>query len=293
MQRSPYEPAFSLNECKKLAELAEANCMADFCRAAPAYIAEAHGLYVEQRPSYTLTLVKDQRNFGMYNRVFALGVGQPTTEEEVEQVVDLYRQANLPFLVRLSPDAQPPKLLHWLKTGGLVLDQAETSARFYTQPGSLMPLSSPLSIREVGAVEAADFARIACLDHHPALQMWLLATLGRPGWHHYLAFEAEVPIATGVLYIQERIGWLGWAATLPAYRRKGAHQALLVHRLNEAMKMGCVLVSAETRGETEDAPNPSYHNLQRLGFQLAYLRLHYHFDPVLSELVSEVSQERK
>lgn len=39
---------------------------------------------------------------------------------------------------------------------------------------------------------------------------------------------------------------------------------------------------AETRRETKDAPNPSYHNLQHLGFQLAYLRLHYRFDPALS-----------
>ncbi len=154
--------------------------------------------------------------------------------------------------------------------------------RFYAQLSSLIRLPSPFSIRAVGSVEAGDFARIACLDHNPALQTWLLATLGRSGWHHYLAFDAAVPIATGVLYIQEHIGWLGWAVTLPAHRRKGAHQALLVHRLNEAMRMGCTLVSVETRGETKEAPNPSYHNLQRLGFQLAYLRLHYHFDPVLS-----------
>ncbi len=85
-----------------------------------------------------------------------------------------------------------------------------------------------------------------------------------------------------MLYIQECIGWLGWAVTLPAHRRKGVHQALLAHRLNEAIKMGCTLMSAESRGETKDAPNPSYHNLQRLGFQLAYLRLHYRFDPALS-----------
>jgi len=280
MQLPPNEPAFSLNECRKLAELAEANCMADFCRAAPTYFAETHGLYVEQTPSYTLTLVKNWRDFGMYNRVFALGVGKPTTEKEVEKVVDLYRQANLPFLVRLSPDAQPPALLQWLEARGLSLDQ-KNSARFYSQPSVPIGWPHPFSIRAVGLVEAADFARIAYLDHHPALQTWLLATIGRPGWHHYLAFDAEVPIATGVLYIQEHIGWLGWAVTLPAHRRKGVHQALLVHRLNEAIKMGCMLVSAETRGETKDAPNPSYHNLQRLGFQLAYLRLHYHFDPVL------------
>lgn len=256
--------------------------MADFCLSAPAHFAKAHGLYVEQTPSYTATLVKNCRDFGMYNRVFALGVGKPTTEEEVEHVVNLYRRANLPFLVRLSPDAQPSALLHWLEARGVLFDQARNSARFYSQPRSPICLTSPFSIQVVESVEAADFARIACLDHHPTLQTWLLATIGRPGWHHYLAFDAEVPIATGVLYVQERIGWLGWAVTLPDHRRKGVHQALLVHRLNEAMRMGCTLVSAETRGETKDAPNPSYHNLQRLGFQLAYLRLHYSFDPVLS-----------
>ena len=73
-------------------------------------------------------------------------------------------------------------------------------------------------------------------------------------------------IATGMLYIQERIGWLGWAVTLPAHRRKGADRALLVHRLNEAIEMGCTLMSAETRGETKDAPNPSYHNLRAWAF---------------------------
>src|SRR5260370_28879884 len=116
--------AFSPNECRKLAELAEANWMADFCRAAPENFTEAHGLYVEQTPSYTATLVKNGRDFGMHNRVFALGIGRSTTEEEVEHVVDLFRQANLPFLVRLSPYAQPPALLHWLEARALTLDQA-------------------------------------------------------------------------------------------------------------------------------------------------------------------------
>jgi len=104
--------------------------------------------------------------------------------------------------------------------------------------------------------------------------------LDGPGWHHYLAFVESIQVASGVLYMQGDIGWLGWAVTLPAYRRKGAQQALLVHRINEAIRMGCALVSAETRGETAEQPNPSYHNLLHLGFHLAYLRLHYRFDPV-------------
>src|SRR5260370_28581392 len=124
MQSPSDEQAFSFNECRKPAELAEANCMADFCRAAPTTFREAHGLYVEQTPSYTATLVKNARDFGMHNRVFALGVGRSTTEEEVEHLVGLYRQANLPFLVRLSPAAQPPALLHCLDALRLTSHQA-------------------------------------------------------------------------------------------------------------------------------------------------------------------------
>lgn len=274
--------SFSLQECRKLAEQAEANCMADFYRAAPPAFAEAHGLYLEHTPSYTATLAKNSRDFGVYNRVFALGVAQPVTEDEVDHLVDRYHRAGLSFSVRLSPDAQPPEVPHWLEARGLALEQARTSARFYIQPDGPIDLPHPLQIQSVGAAQAADFARIACLDHSPTLQTWLLATIGRPGWHHYVALEEGTLLASGVLYVEENIGWLGWAVTLPAHRRKGAQQALLAHRLNEALRMGCTLVSAETRGETKDAPNPSYHNLLRLGFHLAYLRLHYRFDPVPS-----------
>lgn len=172
--------SFSLQECRKLAELASASCMADFYRAAPPAFAEAHGLYLEQTASFTATLAKNSRDFGMYNRVFALGVAQPTTEGEVDHVVNLYGQAHLSFLVRLSPDAQPPELLHWLDVRGLTLVQESTSARFYLRPAESISLRHPFQIRSVGRSEAADFAQIACLDHSPALQTWLLATIGRP-----------------------------------------------------------------------------------------------------------------
>lgn len=91
--------------------------------------------------------------------------------------------------------------------------------------------------------------------------------------------DDETPIATGVLYVQGKVGWLGWASTLPAHRRKGAHQMLLAHRLNEARRLGCTLLSTETREDTPEDPNPSYHNLLRAGFQFAYLRPHYVYQP--------------
>ena len=41
------------------------------------------------------------------------------------------------------------------------------------------------SMLVAGAVVAA-FAPIACLGHSAVLQPWLLATMGRSGWHPYL-----------------------------------------------------------------------------------------------------------
>lgn len=269
----------SPHESRKLAELAEANSTADFYRAAPPSFAERYGLYLEQTHSYTATLAKDTREFERYNRVFALGVAQPTTEEEVDHLANLFHHHGLPCQIRLSPDAQPPELPRWLEVRGWMLEQ-KTTARFFFQPAEPLPHSHPFRIRPVEAAEATTFAQIACFGHSSALQRWLMATMRRSGWHHYLAFEEETPIASGVLYIQEGIGWLGWAVTLPAHRRKGAQQALLVHRLNEALRMGCTLVSAETRDDTPENPNPSYHNLFRLGFQLAYHRLHYRLGPL-------------
>src|SRR6266567_3081220 len=44
----------------------------------------------------------------------------------------------------------------------------------------------PFQIHSVASPEAAAFAQIACFGHSAVLQPWLLATMGRPGWHPYL-----------------------------------------------------------------------------------------------------------
>jgi GNAT superfamily N-acetyltransferase len=265
-----------MHECKKQAELIEGYHQADFFRAAPTDFQQQHGLYLEETSSYIATLTKSA-DFKMYNRVFALGVASPVAESELEHLLDLYRQAGLPFVIRLSPEAQPSELTQWLEARGFTVGMR--TARFFRKLDEPVSIAHHWHIVPVTAELAPQFAYIASREQNPMLQKWLLMTLERPGWYHYVATDNETPIATGVLYIRDKVGWLGWASTLPAHRRKGAHQALLAHRINEARKLGCILLSAETREDTPEEPNPSYHNLLRMGFQFAYLRSDYVYQP--------------
>lgn len=268
--------SFPIHEQKKLAELIEAYQMADFFRAAPASFTQQHGLYLTETSSYIAILAKSEA-FRMYKRVFALGIASPTNESEIQYLIELYGQAGLPFTIRLSPEAQPPELTQWLEANGFI--PGTRTARFFRMLDEPIDIAHKLRMEPVNAKNASQFAYIACREQNPALQKWLLTTLERPGWYHYVALDDETPIATGVLYMREKIGWLGWAATLPSHRRKGAHGALLAHRIHEAKRLGCILLSAETREDTPEEPNPSYHNLLRAGFQFAYLRPDYIYQP--------------
>lgn len=99
--------------------------------------------------------------------------------------------------------------------------------------------------------------------------------VGRPGWHCYLATDAEgSPLGSGAMFVQDRTAWLGLGATLPAARRRGAQGALLRARVRDAMGLGCDLIVTETGERVADRPSGSYRNILRAGFAEHALRRH-------------------
>lgn len=131
------------------------------------------------------------------------------------------------------------------------------------------PIPTALRVEQISAERREDYARRAAPIE--SLRPVLAALVGRPGWHHYLAFDGAQAVACGSLYIQNEYGWLGWAFTMPAYRRQGAQTALLMQRIRDAAMCGCRWLFTETGEETSDNPNSSYHNMLRTGFQTAYV----------------------
>lgn len=68
------------------------------------------------------------------------------------------------------------------------------------------------------------------------------------------------------------VGWLGFGATLESHRGQGSQSAIFARRIRAAADLGVKLLITETGEELPDRPNPSYRNMLRAGFRLAYPR---------------------
>ena len=61
--------------------------------------------------------------------------------------------------------------------------------------------------------------------------------------------------------------YLGFAATLPEHRGKGAQGALIAARIQRAGELGCATIVTETGERRDDGPGNSYRNILRFGFE--------------------------
>ncbi len=124
------------------------------------------------------------------------------------------------------------------------------------------------NVREVGPGEAGLFAATFCDGNgapptsRPSVSRWA----GEPGWRLYLAELDGAAAAAALLVIDDGIGCLAGASTLPAFRGRGCQTALIRRRISDAAAAGCREVCALTA-------NPaSLRNLERAGLQLAYTK---------------------
>jgi GNAT superfamily N-acetyltransferase len=135
--------------------------------------------------------------------------------------------------------------------------------------------TSSLSVQEARA--PLDFGR-AFADGYglpePAAS-WLARLVGRAGWHCFVGYADDEPVAAGVLYVAGETGWLGMGATLPAARGRGGQSAILAARIARARELGLRELVTETGAPREDGPGSSYRNILRAGFELAYERPNY------------------
>jgi GNAT superfamily N-acetyltransferase len=98
------------------------------------------------------------------------------------------------------------------------------------------------------------------------------AAAGSAGLTCFVAFAGDEPAACGVLYVDGDLGWLGGAATRPAFRRRGGQSALLAARIDRAREVGVRTLTTETGERVDGRASNSYRNLLRACFREAYLR---------------------
>jgi GNAT superfamily N-acetyltransferase len=136
------------------------------------------------------------------------------------------------------------------------------------------PAETGLRVEEVGPDRAAalDLVLRDGFGLPSDVPVALGGAAGKPGLTWFVAFAGDEPAATGVLYVDGELGWLGGAATRPDFRRRGGQSAILAARIERARELGVRTLTTETGERADDRPSNSYRNLLRAGFREAYLR---------------------
>ncbi|WP_018866626.1 MULTISPECIES: GNAT family N-acetyltransferase [unclassified Thioalkalivibrio] len=211
----------------------------------------------------------------VFNRVLALGVAEPASEDYIDELAALYAPHELPWAVELSPHARPEPIPQWLRDRRI--RRGAPSAVLVRSTHDVPEVTTDLEIRpwqpednDAGAALAAQTFSV------PEEVTALLAALPySPKWRQWLALDEGKVVATGLVYLGDGVAWTGWAATHPDYRGRGLHGALVSARLRDASLHGCTSVITDTAVGTADKPDQSYKNHLRKGFEVSHLRHTY------------------
>lgn len=209
----------------------------------------------------------------MLNRIVGLGTERRATEDDVDAALAAV-PGGTTFYVAVSPSAQPESLPAWLEARGLEPGWGwmlfrrgivEPVGAGYIRPPSRKRLRLT---RVEDESSAAAFGRIVRTGYGlPELLETFAAAAWRRGWECWLALDGDEPVGAAALFVAEGLAYLGFAATLPEHRGKGAQGALLAHRLRRAAELGCDTVLTETGERRDDLPSSSYRNILRAGFR--------------------------
>lgn len=191
----------------------------------------------------------------------------PGDAERVEEVTAFYRRLGLRGWTEVAPGAEMERLLERMAAAGWA--QVGFWASFHG-PAVAPPAPAGVEVIEAGEADMAAFAHIH-LDGHEvpsedrgpdeaAVRAWF----GRPGWRLYLARVDGVAAASAALTIDDGLGYLANAATLPGMRGRGCQTALLARRIADAAAAGC-----ESVASLAEFGSGSQRNLERAGLGLA------------------------
>jgi hypothetical protein len=215
-----------------------------------------------------------------FNRAMCVGIAAPATETELDAASAWLETNAAPgWALQVAPAAQTGAVQDWLRRRAMTASGTGW-AKFErgTEPVAQVQ-TSRVQVRLVNAESADTFGQVvqAGFGLPVATAKWFAALFGRPGWLLYLAYDAEIPIASGAAFVRHGVAWFGIDATLTDYRRRGAQTALINRRIGHGRAARLVGFTAETGQPSagQEAAHTSYSNYIRAGFTPAYVRPNY------------------
>jgi len=247
---------------------------------------EALGMAAHRIGGGVLTLVRNDPTGGYWSKAVALGITEPLTTDIVDQVIELATAHGVPAVTfQVAPHAEPPHHARLLDQRGGTAGTA--FVKFFgplATAADRTDLHTDLDVRPLGPEHAAAYGRVIRtgfgMPEDPAMEAWFAEAPTYGGdWWTVGAWDGTELVAVANLFVRGDVAALSGAATVPAARGRGAQGALMAARLREGASRGCRWVSTETWPESPGNPNPSQHNMRRLGLTQLYLRPAWVFRP--------------
>jgi GNAT superfamily N-acetyltransferase len=216
------------------------------------------GVYVSVDPDAT-----EPAASGNFNRVTLCGAPAGVNAESVERWIALFRGRGVErFFVWLLPGPGRDEVAAWLSAAGL------KRGPWTNYPTLVRDVSPPAAVTTDLTIREVDRAEVLAARAAMGEAMWprYVQAAGAPGFTHFLAFDGETPMATAALAVFEGLGYLSFASTAEAHRRRGAQQALIAARIDKAAALGCRACFSDTLTMLKS----SLANLRRAGFEVAF-----------------------
>jgi GNAT superfamily N-acetyltransferase len=260
-------------------EKIEMSACRDFYEAAPASVRAALGIEARAIGRCLLLLCPGVDNL-VFNRLIGLGVFAPAELAEVDAALAAFDTAGVKNGV--AHFAEGAEGVELVASSRSLTPHKRTWAKFARDASPAREAVTDLSIREVGAEGAAALGTVVAKGFGcpGVVADWVAALPGRRGWHCFGAFYGTDLVASGVVFTDGPNAWFGFGATLEEYRGRGAQAALLAARIEAARAAGCSILSTETGIPHEGEPAPSFKNILRAGFLVAYSRPNLRRAPV-------------
>ena len=257
-------------------ERIEIDAWRDYCAAAPPPFAQAVGLETAELGGPLLAMCKRIDHY-QFNRLMGGGLADDADGRSLETAANRFRDAGLKNgYLQIAPGGRAQALEAKARALGLApLERVWVKFSRGDTPAPMPP--TDLEITEAKPSDAMDFAQavVAGFGMPPTLAPWLAAIVGRTGWHAYMARDNGKAVGGAAMFLADGHAWLGIGAVQAVARRRGGQNALLARRIADGLAAGARWFATETGKPLAGEPHPSFSNIQRAGFAIAYERANW------------------
>jgi hypothetical protein len=257
-------------------ERIEIDAWRDYCAAAPPPFAQAVGLETAELGGPLLAMCRRIDHY-QFNRLMGGGLADDAEGRSLEAAAERFRSAGLKNgYLQIAPGGRAQAMEAKARALGLKpLERVWVKFSRGDTPASTPP--TDLEIAEARPDKAMEFARAvtAGFGMPETLAPWLAAIVGRKGWHAFVARDEGIAVGGAAMYVADGRAWLGIGAVRAGARRRGGQGALLARRIADGLAAGARWFATETGKPLPGEPHPSFSNIRRAGFSIAYERANW------------------